>query len=295
MYRRNHYKIALIKTCPNCNSSLFLAYKLDHNVFECKSCKLQLAEGASFNLCFESSLNENIRETALKGVRLHNYQIIIEAIESYLPKKQLTGLEIGCSYGWFLDLCRSNQITCKGIEPEINFNSIYEERGYQVINGFYPEVLTNNEEYDFIIFNDVIEHIPDINAVMTANRNHIKQSGLLIINLPIQNGLFHLISSFFYHFGIKSFLNRMWQFDFHSPHLYYFTKQNLIHLAQKEGFEILNIKALRVLDTTQIRNRIGLDHSISSFKLKILTFLTYIIVPFTKIKPDVYCFFFEKK
>ena len=92
---------------------------------------------------------------------------------------------------------------------------------------------------DIIIFNDALEHIPDIGKVMNSNSNHLFQSGLLIVNIPVQSGLFYLGYVAFYHLGINSFLNRMWQFNFKNPHLYYFTKKNLIDLAYRNGLELI--------------------------------------------------------
>jgi 2-polyprenyl-3-methyl-5-hydroxy-6-metoxy-1,4-benzoquinol methylase len=203
-------------------------------------------------------------------------------------------LEVGCSYGWFLDLCTKNKINCIGIEPETRFNDYYIEKGHQVINGFYPAALDEKEKFDFIIFNDVLEHIPDINNVIIANHKFLKTEGLIIVNIPIQSGLFYRIAVLCYHIGIKSFLNRMWQFDFHSPHLYYFTKKNLKNIFRGKGFECIEIKPMQVIDASQMKNRIAEDQSIGKAKLWFFTFWSYLITPFTKFKPDIFCFFFKK-
>lgn len=284
-----------METCPNCSNKLFPIYNLNYKILKCDSCKLQVAEGAFFNNSFASSLNEEAREHALKNLRINNFEQILSFIKQFFKNNKIEGLEVGCSYGWFLDLCKKNQIKCLGIEPEIKFNDIYINNGHRVINGFYPDVLENGEIFDFIIFNDVLEHIPDINKVMNANRLHLKPNGLLIVNIPIQNGLFHSISKIFYHIGNKSYLNRMWQFNFHSPHLYYFTKKSLTEIAQRNNFKLRKVESLKVIEASQIKNRVGQDKSMSKLKVLILTALIYFITPLTWIKPDTYCFFFEKE
>src|SRR5664279_942425 len=105
-------KMNELKTCPNCNSFLKPVYKLKYNILECSSCKLQIAEDAGFNYSLASSLNEKVREAALKEIRNNNFTRIIEYILTYFPNKQIDGLEVGCSYGWFLDLCTKNKINC---------------------------------------------------------------------------------------------------------------------------------------------------------------------------------------
>jgi len=283
-----------MEKCPNCNNKLYHAYKLNYNILKCKSCKLQIAENAFFKPSFNSLLNEELREKALKGVRLNNFVKIINYIASYFPNKQIHGLEVGCSYGWFLELCEQNQIDCIGIEPETRFNEYYKKNRFYVINGFYPQDFDTEKKFDFIVFNDVLEHIPDINNVMTANNKYLNPSGLLIINIPVQNGLFHLGSVILYYLGVKSFLNRMWQFNFHSPHLYYFKIENIVRIAKKYNLEIIDKMPLQVIDKNNIQNRVRQDNSISRVKLTIVTIIIHIIAPLEKFRPDIYCLFFRK-
>jgi len=283
-----------MKICPNCSADLFPVYKLDYDILTCNSCHLQIADNAVFKSGTDFLLDEEAREKALKRVRLINFSKIIKVILSYFNKKQINGLEVGCGHGWFLDLCHQYNINCAGIEPDTRFNALYKEKGYSVLNGFYPDVLDSNTKYDFVVFNDVLEHIPDISRVMAANSQHLVQSGLLIVNIPVQQGFFYSGSLFLYHLGIKIFLNRMWQFNFKSPHLYYFTKRNLIGIAQKSGFELVKMMPLQVLDPSQIKNRLKQDPSIGIIKLGFLTLITFLLLPFTRIYPDIICFFFRK-
>src|SRR5690606_12238567 len=119
---------------------------------------LEYCSDANFNAEFISSLNENEREKALRQLRKDNFKRILNAIQ--LPDTNSIGLEVGCGYGWFLESCKEKGINCDGIEPEIRFNSIYQANGFKVRNGFYPAIVNENEQYDFIAFNDVLEHIP---------------------------------------------------------------------------------------------------------------------------------------
>ncbi len=282
-------------TCPNCSSALSLRYTLMYEVWKCGHCGLEMAKDIHFDTGFSSALNEDVREDALKNLRLHNFGKIIPFIKQHFAHHKPKGIEIGCGYGWFLAASKQQDLHCVGIEPETRFNAIYQKNGDEVRNGFYPEILAPTEKYDFIIFNDVLEHIPDVNEVMQANHKHLKPEGLLIVNIPIRYGLFHCLSIVLYHIGLPSFLDRMWQFKFHSPHLYYFSRQNLIEIAAKQGLQCLEIKALKVIDTQQIQNRIGQDKSISKMKMLIMSVFIYCITPFSYLMPDIYCLFFVKK
>lgn len=280
--------------CPNCHRNLKLVYKLKFSIYKCEYCKLQIAKNATFEHSLESNLNEFEREIALKNLRNTNFKKIVSYLQSFFKENLTCGLEIGSGNGWFLDICKEYNIKCIGIEPEKRFNPYFEKSSHTVFNGFYPDIINDIEKYDFIIYNDVLEHIPDINNTIKANHKHLKNSGLLVINIPVSNGIFYKLSVFLYYLGLKSFLNRMWQFNFHSPHLYYFTKNNLIELIQKSGFYFLELIPLKVIGISQIKNRINQDNSINRLKLAILTFFTIFIVPLSKLKTDTYCYFFKK-
>src|SRR5690606_29704599 len=140
----SHTKIMSQILCPVCNNSTRFKkkYNLIHTVFQCSHCKLEISPDAKFNAAFSSGLNEEIRKKALKNLRRENFQIIINYIRKLVPQGE--GIEIGSSYGWFLEICKENGIQCVGIEPEPRFNEFYIKNGYSVRNGFYPEIILEN-------------------------------------------------------------------------------------------------------------------------------------------------------
>lgn len=283
------------KQCPICGSSLVqLKFKLEFSVVECRDCKHQFCPDASFDRSFESDLDEQNRLKALKNLRMQNFKSILNSIRrnsNASPK----GLEVGSGHGWFLDTCKLDQIECVGIEPETCFNDLYSQNDHKVINGFFPEVIPYGSKYEFIAYNDVFEHLPDINTIMRVNKEYLTSDGLLIINLPVQEGLTYSISKLAYIFGIKSMLNRMWQFNFHSPHLHYFTKENLVALANKYDFRLVDSFPLKTINLSEVRDRVGEDKSANSVSRIISVFGVYLLYPFMQKFPDTFCFVFRKE
>ncbi|MCU0325870.1 MAG: class I SAM-dependent methyltransferase [Spirosomaceae bacterium] len=282
-------------TCIVCGNQQKIRHKLKFYVYKCPTCHLQTSD-ASFDLSFKSSLREDNREAGLKKLRFANFELIQKKLIQILNnrKKQIVGLEIGSGNGWWLKVCQENQIDCIGIEPEDSFRKYYQENNLNVVAGFYPNEATKSlDGYDFIIFNDVFEHISDLDSLILNLKKDIKPNGILIINLPISTGFFYKIAEFLGIFGIKSFLNRLWQFDFHSPHINYFNDDNLTNLLKKYNFKLLDSMRLESLDFSSIKERIMADKKNSRLKASIFSLGIQLLKPFIlNSKPDIKVFYF---
>lgn len=278
--------------CINCGKNNYLKYNLKFPIYRCKSCKLYFCEDVEFNKNFESFLDENSRVEALKNLRFNNYKKIITNLKKFNLKM---GLEIGSSYGWFLDIAKENNIECMGIEPELKSYKLSIEKKHTVINGFYPDE-SLKKQFDFIIFNDVFEHIPNLDDVMKENYNSLNKEGILIINIPMSTGIFFILANVMYYFGLKTLFNRLWQFDFHSPHYYYFNENNLSNFIKKYGFELLEEHRVDVLDFSNVEKRLKMSGEVSFLgKIFIKISKFKFVENFFNILPsDTKCFYFRK-
>jgi SAM-dependent methyltransferase len=283
--------------CIVCGNRQELKFELKHKVYECSSCGLYSSD-AVFDLSFQSSLEEESREIGLKNLRIHNFELIVKAIkENYFKnKKIIKGLEIGSGNGWWLEVCRANGIDCIGIEPENTFTDYYIKNNLNVVTGFYPDAATASAEgYDFIIFNDVFEHISDLNSLLQSIKKDLRKDGLLIINIPMSNGFFYRTASMLYYLKIKSFLDRLWQFNFHSPHINYFNPENLSAYLHKHSFGLMQHFRLETLDFSSIRQRIMADSKISKPKAYIISsFLSLLKPVIQNTSADIRVFFFRQ-
>jgi SAM-dependent methyltransferase len=282
-------------TCPVCGNSLQLAYRLRFNVYKCRSCGL-LHSDATFEHSFQSDLESTSRDIGLKKLRLDNFAIIISELQKLKPGK-LTGLEIGSGNGWWLETCRVNGIDCTGIEPERIYESYHKANNLNIIYGFYPDVSYKKlGGYDFIIFNDVFEHIPDINGLLENLRADLTDDGILIINIPMSTGFFYRIGTLMHKLGMSNSLIRLWQFNFHSPHMNYFNESNLKMLLDKFGFSCHSVLPMNTLDFGSIKERIMADKGMNKLKAAIMTTALTLLKPIIKnSEPDVKAFFFRKK
>jgi 2-polyprenyl-3-methyl-5-hydroxy-6-metoxy-1,4-benzoquinol methylase len=173
---------------------------------------------------------------------------------------------------------------------------MYKKSGVKVFYGFYPnEQVSAKETYDFIIFNDVFEHIPQLEPLIQALRHDLKKEGLLIINIPMSSGFFYKTACFLHSIGISSYLERMWQFHFHSPHMNYFNQQNLSQLLARHNFTNIDTFKLESLDFKHLKERVASDKKVGKLKGFFLTTMLSSLKPFiNSLNPDIKVLVFKK-
>jgi 2-polyprenyl-3-methyl-5-hydroxy-6-metoxy-1,4-benzoquinol methylase len=286
-----------MKVCVVCGNRMTLKHQLRFQIYQCRKCNL-LTSNAIFNQSF-LSYNTEVRETGIKQLRVNNFESIIQHIIQQKAKisTPISGLEIGSGIGWWLETCKNHNISCIGIEPEKNFEAYHNENKLSVIYDFYP--LTKNKldkKFDFIIFNDVLEHIADIHSLIWALDQNLKEDGIIIINLPLSTGIFYRSATFFHKIGVRSFLERMWQFSFHSPHMHYFNEKNIKQLFDRYGFTSRTDFSLNSIETKNLKERIITDRSYSKIRGYLIAKLIFLLNPIlNNCTPDIKVFFFTRK
>lgn len=282
--------------CPVCHAALHLKYKLRYNVYECPACGF-LTSDATFNHSFVSDVKLGEREDGLRNLRTANFQLVIDRIKQLYGDAYtgLKGLEIGSGNGWWLYECKKQEIDCTGIEPERVYEQYHRENGLNITYGFYPEVRFDGKKFDFIIFNDVFEHIPIVNELVNAIKSDLKEGGIAIINIPLSNGLFYTVAKALAAIGQTSFLTRMWQFDFHSPHISYFNDNNINMLLTNHGFNKIAACRLDTLDFNSVKERILTDKKFNKLSAALMVPMIQLLKPLIRnAKPDTTAFFFRK-
>lgn len=181
-------------------------------------------------------IDESKREYGLGTLRQENFLKILKVLTELGHKRGERLLDVGAAHGWFLELAQE-RFKVLGIEPDSVVLLGIEKKGLPVRHGFFPQSLDAGEKFDIIIFNDVIEHIPDIVNAVRSCAEHLSEGGCLVLNLPSSNGMFYRASKVLIAIGIKRYFRRMWQFGFPSPHLHYLNENNLPCLVEKFGFE----------------------------------------------------------
>ena len=243
--------------CQVCGSVLTPGLASWH--LECPACSFECSTLVPAINRDDGTLSKTGLCDSLAPLRRRNFSRLCTRLEALKALHGQRLLEVGCAYGWFLDAARNSGADCHGIEADVELHRQARNTGCRVIQGFFPECLEESERFDLIVFNDVFEHLPDIQAAMAACRAHLNPGGLLVINLPASSGMLYRLSRLLCRMGKPASFERLWQKGFPSPHLSYFNRQNLKRLAEHHGFTAQLSFPLASVAWRGLWQRIGAD------------------------------------
>lgn len=159
---------------------------------------------------------------------LKNFERNIKIIRRFTPSGSL--LEIGCAYGFFLDLARK-YFSVTGIDISLPACKYAKENlGVSVVAGDFLEAEFKELSYDVIVAWATIEHLNNPHLYIEKASRLLKKGGLFACST----------------IDIDTFLPRLqkrfWR-QIHPPtHLSYFSKKTLFLLLNKHGLKPIYFK-----------------------------------------------------
>ncbi len=198
----------------------------------------------------------------LEELRLKNFEVLLDQLEKVKILQGARLLEVGSARGWFLEAAVRRGVQVQGIEPAAVNAEVSRKNGLAVEIGFFPNDLKNCGPFDLVIFNDVFEHLPKPSAVIQAVQSLLKPGGIAVINLPSSKGVLFLIASFLSRLGVVGPLARLWQMGMPSPHVSYFSPENLNLLIQRHSnLQLLKRFSMQSVSRQGLASRIGASHT----------------------------------
>jgi 2-polyprenyl-3-methyl-5-hydroxy-6-metoxy-1,4-benzoquinol methylase len=143
-----------------------------------------------------------------------------------------TILEIGSGMGYLLCELKKRGFKCTGIDPS-NFATSYarQELGLNVVTGILDEKTFLGKKFDIIILSDVVEHIYDINALLTLVTSYLSVDGRVVILTGNSNSLY------------AKFCGKKWLYFFSWEHVSFFNRSSVQYLFKKHFLQLEYFKA----------------------------------------------------
>lgn len=197
----------------------------------------------------------------LEHLRRLNFRRICDRLARLRNLRGCSLLEVGCAEGWFLEEARARGMSVRAVEPSEAHAMIARAKGFEVDIGFFPEEPRRGGEFDVIAFNDVFEHVPSPQLAIVACERLLRPGGLLVINLPSSAGVMYRAACALNAIGMPSLLDRLWQRGFPSPHISYFSPQNLALLVHRHtSLRHVDSFRLHTMVTNGLHDRIKSSH-----------------------------------
>lgn len=157
----------------------------------------------------------------------------LRKILKFLPEGKAV-LDVGCASGGFLDIVKSekkNIDTLDGVEISNDAAKGAVEKGYKVFIGPVEEINFQDNKYDLIYLQQVIEHVHDPNKVLSKLSSILNKNGLIVLETPALHSWDH-----------KFFFRRHWE-GYHFPrHFNIWTEDGMKKILIANGLELIEKK-----------------------------------------------------
>lgn len=186
--------------------------------------------------------NEYISHTdSHKGILNKVYQLArsftlpkkYHTIARLFPKEKegLSLLDIGCGTGHFASYVKKKGYKVYGIEQDDKARGIAQEQGITCFSSLLDATLPSSS-FDLLTLWHVLEHIDSLPLHFKAFKNLLRKDGYLVIAVPNYTG-----------FDCRFYRNNWAAYDV-PRHLWHFSPETLVELANKEGFYLVKKKTM---------------------------------------------------
>jgi len=171
-------------------------------------------------------------DSFLESVKARLDLHLFDKLLAQIPGESLKVLDVGGGSGWLLTLVRkaSNRVQHT---HEIDFDEGAKSAAELAGHAFHCcriEEFSSDQKFDLILMLNLIEHVSDPRAVLSAMRNLLSPGGLILIKTPNVDTL-----------DCRLFRNHNWG-GFHCPrHFVLFNRESLIQLALRCGLRTAKV------------------------------------------------------
>ena len=208
-----------------------------YRYLECSDCRTVFLERPPLDRLHEIypknyySYEADGQAGVLQRIKSHLDRRLFRKIFRDIPGDKLAALDVGGGWGWLLSLA-------KAVEPrltethEVDIDEAARERAEAAGHSFHCcriEEFESDRQFDLALLLNLIEHVSDPRAVLTATARMLSPGGRMLIKTPNTDT-----------WDRRLFQHRNWG-GYHCPrHFVLFTKDGLTRLAHECGLEVVS-------------------------------------------------------
>ena len=151
------------------------------------------------------------------------YKIVINSVN---PGKIL---DVGCGTGEFLKYCKSRGFDVSGVEPNDKARTYAQQENGIPVTPALSDIADGPANFSCITMWHVLEHLHDLNEAIAIVKGRLLADGVFIVAVPNCNSWDAL------KYG------KFWAAYDVPRHLYHFTESTIHILAEKHGFDIIQM------------------------------------------------------
>ena len=215
-------------------------FKNNYQLLKCNSCNLIFYD---FNRDYAKFLEKQYSkgyftgESSLKSYTdygrdkkniFRNMTWYINEIVKY--KKDGKYLDVGCAYGYAMEVADHHGFDVFGIDPSdyavAQAKKIFPKKAWVT---YLSDMKFSDGSFDVISLFDVFEHLQDPRKDLAKLKKVLKNDGLLVIATGDTGSSW------------AKFSGRRWTFYNPPQHIFYFDRKNMTRLLNESGFEVITI------------------------------------------------------
>jgi 2-polyprenyl-3-methyl-5-hydroxy-6-metoxy-1,4-benzoquinol methylase len=179
----------------------------------------------------------------------NNYQVYENSSRDemlpFIPRSAKSILDVGCSVGNFGSLLKAERsVEVWGIEIDPEAARIAADRLDKVFIGpFNRDLCVSERAFDCIVFNDVLEHMPDPYSALEYAKGLLAENGCVVASIPnvrYFGNIWKLLVDGTWEYTDSGILDR--------THLRFFTKKSICSTFDRLGYEIQKIEGINPVD-----------------------------------------------
>lgn len=224
----------LIQKCEICNKASW--NKFSEKLIKCEGCGLLRmgddVSGEKIDDIYNNGYFSGNEYADYLGDRHSleiNFKKRVKRIESLVDLSGVLLIEIGCAYGFFMNLMKGRVGKCIGFD--VSREAVEYAKNTFGLEAYSGDFLAyDNEKADIVCMWDVIEHLPNPDEFINKISDVLKSGGYLCLTTGDSGSL------------VAKLRGDKWRLIHPPTHIFYFSRQTIEKLLNKHGFEVISIK-----------------------------------------------------